>query len=120
MDTNVLNTLLLSLAQDKAVVPASASLQMVTITIAALSPLISALAVYFVRLAQKEIAELKENVNGKMGALLSATSKAAHANGMTEQRATEAMIEAAHAKGVIEQLKATVTAKPEVNPPKKI
>lgn len=116
MDTNVINALIVALTQEKAVAPASASLQIVTITLAALSPVLTALAVYLVRLAQKEIAELKENVDGKMTKLLEVTSRAAREEGKTEQRAENALVEQARAQSVIEQLKAKTgsTAQPDI------
>lgn len=117
IDTNTANALIAALVQAKtAAAPISNSLQIVTLILAAVAPVISALAVYLMRVAQRDIVELKADVNGKMGALISATSKAAHASGVNDQRTENAMIEAAHAKGVIEQLKATVGSigQPEV------
>lgn len=112
MDTNTIDALIRALAASKlpvivpaVVAPASNSVQIITLILAAIAPVLSALAIYLVRMAMTEVVELKTEVNGKMGELLKAKTAAAYSNGMSEQRATAAMIEAAHAKGAAEQLK---------------
>lgn len=112
--TNAVDALIRALivsSRVQEVVPESNSIQIVTLILAAVTPVLSALAIYLVKLtaakvekARNELTEFKETVNGKMGELLKVTAKAAHAEGVSEHRSTVALVEAAHAKGVMEQM----------------